>query len=47
MMQYPIAISTPKDRLRATIYRFFKWPYLTFTLGGYLLITHIIECLYR
>ena len=42
MIQYPIAISTPSDRFRATIYRFIKWPYLTLTLAGYLLIALIV-----
>jgi uncharacterized protein involved in exopolysaccharide biosynthesis len=42
MMQFPIAISTPSDHFKAKLYHFFKWPYLTFTLGGYLLITLIV-----
>ena len=41
-MQFPLVLSTPKDGFKATIYRFVKWPYLTFTLGGYLLIALIV-----
>jgi uncharacterized protein involved in exopolysaccharide biosynthesis len=39
---YPIALLTPFDRFRATVYRFVKWPYLTFTLCSYLLIATIV-----
>jgi uncharacterized protein involved in exopolysaccharide biosynthesis len=41
-MKYPIAIPTPYDRFRATIYRFVKWPYLMFTIGSYLFIALIV-----
>ncbi|MFT4994001.1 MAG: hypothetical protein ACI965_001023 [Paraglaciecola sp.] len=41
-MKYPIAIPSSYDRFRATVYRFVKWPYLTFTLGAYLFIGFIV-----
>lgn len=41
-MQYPIAIPTPYDRFRASVYRVVKWPYLVMTLCGYLFIAVIV-----
>jgi uncharacterized protein involved in exopolysaccharide biosynthesis len=42
MKHYPIALLSPVDRFKATVYRFLKWPYLIFTLCCYLLITAVV-----
>ncbi|MFQ3234643.1 MAG: hypothetical protein ACI9C4_000194 [Paraglaciecola sp.] len=42
MKYYPIATLTPFDYFRASVYRFVKWPYLTLTLSGYLLIAAVV-----
>jgi uncharacterized protein involved in exopolysaccharide biosynthesis len=42
MKSYPIALLTPFNRLRAAVYRFIRWPYLTFTFCSYLLIATIV-----
>lgn len=42
MKYYPIATLTPFGHFRASVYRFVKWPYLTFTLCGYLLIAAVV-----
>jgi uncharacterized protein involved in exopolysaccharide biosynthesis len=41
-MRYPIAIPSRFDKFRATVYRFVKWPYLTFTGAAYLLIAMVV-----
>ncbi|MFT5277488.1 MAG: hypothetical protein ACI97K_002638 [Glaciecola sp.] len=42
MKYYLIALLTSFGHFRATVYRFVKWPYLTFTLCCYLLIAAVV-----